>query len=149
MLTDFGIAKILESEETAELTGTGMGVGTPEYMAPEQSSSKSVDQRADIYSLGIVLYEMVTGRKPFIADTPLAVCSNRPANPCRARDNSCPVSLRRWKKCCSRLWPRNPKIATRMRELCGGAGAAGDWGSGGGVGKTINEVQSLGGCCGW
>ena len=81
MLTDFGIAKILESEETAELTGTGMGVGTPEYMAPEQSSSKSVDQRADIYSLGIVLYEMVTGRKPFIADTPLAVLLKQASEP--------------------------------------------------------------------
>jgi serine/threonine protein kinase len=81
MLTDFGIAKILESEETAELTGTGMGVGTPEYMAPEQTSSKSVDQRADIYSLGIVLYEMVTGRKPFIADTPLAVLFKQASEP--------------------------------------------------------------------
>ena len=81
MLTDFGIAKILESEETAELTGTGMGVGTPEYMAPEQSSSKIVDQRADIYSLGIVLYEMVTGRKPFIAETPLAVLIKQASEP--------------------------------------------------------------------
>ena len=73
MLTDFGIAKILESGETAELTGTGMGVGTPEYMAPEQINARSVDQRADIYALGVVLYEMVTGRKPFQADTPMAV----------------------------------------------------------------------------
>ena len=73
MLTDFGIAKLLESEETQTLTGTGIGVGTPEYMAPEQINARSVDQRADIYALGVVLYEMVTGRKPFQADTPMAV----------------------------------------------------------------------------
>jgi len=73
MLVDFGVAKILGAEETMELTGTGVGIGTPDYMAPEQSSSKTVDHRIDIYALGVVFYEMVTGRKPFIADTPLAV----------------------------------------------------------------------------
>jgi len=73
MLTDFGIAKLLESEETQTLTGTGAGVGTPEYMAPEQINARSVDQRADIYALGVVLYELITGRKPFQADTPMAV----------------------------------------------------------------------------
>ncbi len=72
MLTDFGIAKVLEIEETQELTGTGVGVGTPEYMAPEQSG-KGMDHRVDIYALGTVFYEMVTGRRPFEADTPLAV----------------------------------------------------------------------------
>ncbi len=73
MLSDFGVAKILESNETLDLTTTGMGVGTPEYMAPEQGEGRSFDHRADIYALGIVLYEMVTGRKPFTADTPMAV----------------------------------------------------------------------------
>jgi serine/threonine-protein kinase len=73
MLSDFGIAKLLDLEETRELTGTSAALGTPEYMAPEQARAKGVDHRADIYSLGIVLYEMVTGRKPFIADTPMDV----------------------------------------------------------------------------
>ena len=73
MLTDFGIAKILSNEETLDLTTTGMGVGTPEYMAPEQAEGRPIDERADVYSLGIVLYELITGRKPFTADTPLAV----------------------------------------------------------------------------
>lgn len=73
MLTDFGIAKILDLEETQDLTGTSAAVGTPEYMAPEQATAKTVDQRADIYALGIVLYEMVTGRKPYTADTPMAI----------------------------------------------------------------------------
>jgi hypothetical protein len=73
MLSDFGIAKMLEAEETLDLTGAGVGVGTPEYMSPEQAQGKTVDGRSDIYSLGVVLYEMVTGRKPYQADTPMAV----------------------------------------------------------------------------
>ncbi|MBI9043952.1 MAG: serine/threonine protein kinase [Anaerolineaceae bacterium] len=73
LLSDFGISKILESDsEAAALTGTGVGIGTPEYMAPEQGHGKKIDQRADIYALGIVFYELVTGKKPFQADTPMA-----------------------------------------------------------------------------
>jgi multiple sugar transport system substrate-binding protein len=72
MLSDFGIAKLLESTEVA-LTGTGVGIGTPEYMAPEQGMGHPIDHRADIYALGVVFYEMVTGRKPYTADTPMAV----------------------------------------------------------------------------
>ncbi|MEW5939761.1 MAG: serine/threonine-protein kinase [Chloroflexota bacterium] len=70
MLTDFGIAKILEAGDS--LTGTGMGIGTPEYMAPEQWTGGAIKQ-SDIYSLGIVLYELIAGHKPYIADTPVAI----------------------------------------------------------------------------
>jgi serine/threonine protein kinase len=73
MLTDFGIAKLLENEDGKTLTGSGVGIGTPEYMAPEQGLGGAVDERVDIYSLGVVLYEMIAGRKPYTADTPLAV----------------------------------------------------------------------------
>lgn len=72
-LTDFGIAHILELGDSTALTATGVGVGTPEYMAPEQGLGKDVDARTDIYALGVVLYEMVTGVKPYKADTPMAV----------------------------------------------------------------------------
>jgi eukaryotic-like serine/threonine-protein kinase len=72
MLSDFGIAKIMEFEEGNTLTGTGVGVGTAEYMAPEQWKGKAVPQ-SDIYSLGVVLYELVTGQKPFTGDTPVDV----------------------------------------------------------------------------
>jgi serine/threonine-protein kinase len=81
VLTDFGIAKIIAEESTLDLTGTSAAVGTPEYMAPEQATAKFVDKRADIYSFGIVLYEMVTGRKPFTADTPMAVLIKQATEP--------------------------------------------------------------------
>ena len=73
MLTDFGIAKILEAGESTGLTASGVGIGTPEYMAPEQGMGGTVDTRADIYALGVVFYELITGRRPFSADTPMAV----------------------------------------------------------------------------
>ena len=73
MLGDFGVARLLENEETQTLTGTGVGVGTPEYMSPEQGLGREADGRTDVYSLGVVFYELVTGRKPYTADTPMAV----------------------------------------------------------------------------
>jgi peptide/nickel transport system substrate-binding protein len=86
MLSDFGIAKIMEGQQT-QLTGTGVGLGTPDYMAPEQGFGSPVDARSDVYSLGVVYYEMVTGRKPFHADTPLAVLIKHMTEPLpRPRD---------------------------------------------------------------
>lgn len=80
MLTDFGIAKILDLEETTDLTGTGMGIGTPEYMAPEQWTGKT-SVFSDQYALGVVLYEMLTGRKPYSADTPAAILLKQATEP--------------------------------------------------------------------
>ena len=77
---DFGIARVLEAfEETddARLTKTGTVMGSPAYMAPEQALGLGVDHRTDIYSLGIVLYEMVTGRVPFTATSALAVLNQQ------------------------------------------------------------------------
>jgi serine/threonine protein kinase len=81
ILTDFGVAKIIDDNATMDLTGTHATVGTPEYMAPEQVTAKTVDHRADIYALGVVFYEMVTGRKPFQADTPMAVLFKHASEP--------------------------------------------------------------------
>lgn len=63
LLADFGLVKIKSSEE--QLTDSGMIIGTPEYISPEQASGEPVDHRADIYALGVILFEMVTGRLPF------------------------------------------------------------------------------------
>jgi serine/threonine protein kinase/Tfp pilus assembly protein PilF len=69
-IMDFGIARSLS---TKSMTGEGMIIGTPEYMSPEQAEAKEVDPRSDIYSLGIILYEMLTGQLPFDGDTPLSI----------------------------------------------------------------------------
>jgi serine/threonine-protein kinase len=80
MLTDFGVAKLFDMDATADLTGTGMGVGTPEYMAPEQWQGQ-VSAQTDVYALGVVLFEMITGRRPYIADTPAALLLKQANDP--------------------------------------------------------------------
>ncbi|MBX3060109.1 MAG: protein kinase [Anaerolineae bacterium] len=70
VLTDFGVARMLEG---AQLTGTGATIGTPDYMSPEQAHGRPAQAASDIYALGIVLFEMLTGELPFTADTPVAL----------------------------------------------------------------------------
>lgn len=70
-LSDFGIARLMTNIEG--LTATGMTLGTPGYMAPEQGLGSNIDGRADIYALGVILFEAVTGSLPYTADTPLAL----------------------------------------------------------------------------
>ncbi|MBZ0286508.1 MAG: serine/threonine protein kinase, partial [Anaerolineae bacterium] len=70
VLTDFGIAKIVTG---AQFTASGGMVGTPAYMAPEQGLGEAGDERSDLYSLGVILYQLVTGQLPYDAETPLAI----------------------------------------------------------------------------
>jgi len=78
---DFGIARIVESE----LTKTGSVMGTPAYMSPEQFSGQKIDHRSDIFSLGVILYELLTGKKPFTGETVsslmFAIIQSNPALP--------------------------------------------------------------------
>ncbi len=75
LLSDFGLAKMVEG--SSDLTGTGVGMGTPAYMSPEQGMGKKVDHKTDIYALGIILYEMLTGQVPHRAETPMATVLKR------------------------------------------------------------------------
>jgi eukaryotic-like serine/threonine-protein kinase len=72
-LTDFGIASVYKDINAERLTTTGMTLGTVQYYAPEQAQGEIVSPSADVYALGIVMYEMLTGRTPFDGDTPVAV----------------------------------------------------------------------------
>jgi formylglycine-generating enzyme required for sulfatase activity len=79
LLTDFGLAKITAA--TAKLTGTGVGIGTPAYMSPEQGQGKEIDHHTDIYSLGVILFEALTGQIPHDAETPFAIILKRMSEP--------------------------------------------------------------------
>ena len=79
LISDFGIAKITQAEG-GEMTGSAI-IGTPSYMAPEQAAGEPVDGRSDIYALGVILYEMLTGSQPYHAETPLAVAIKHMTEP--------------------------------------------------------------------
>ncbi len=93
-VTDFGIARAVNTEES--LTQTGAVMGTAAYFSPEQAEGKGVDSRSDIYSLGVVLYEMAVGKPPFTGDSPVAVASKHvrdmPVLP-RAANPAVPAAL--------------------------------------------------------
>lgn len=95
LLTDFGLAKIVGG---SQLTITGSIAGTPAYMSPEQGQGESVDSRSDIYSLGIVLYEMATGGVPYHAETPMAVVVKHIIEPLplpRSKNSDLPEAVER------------------------------------------------------
>jgi len=78
-ISDFGIAKLSQAQ-SGSVTGSAI-IGTPAYMAPEQAQGEDVDGRADIYALGIILFEMLTGKQPYEADTPMAVAIKHITDP--------------------------------------------------------------------
>lgn len=84
VLADFGIARMIQDSDStfrAALTGTGMFLGTPEYMAPEMLNGEPIDHRTDIYALGIVLFQMLSGHVPFKGNTPFAVATKHLQEP--------------------------------------------------------------------
>jgi TolB-like protein/Tfp pilus assembly protein PilF/tRNA A-37 threonylcarbamoyl transferase component Bud32 len=111
-ITDFGIARALVQDgavAASGLTGDAGIVGTPEYMAPEQVTGGEVSQATDVYALGIVLYEMVTGRLPFSADTPLATASRRLNEPPPKPEVTVPGLDPRFSRTILRCLDRDPR----------------------------------------
>jgi serine/threonine-protein kinase len=74
-ILDFGLAKMVQGSETGttQLTNTGLALGTPAYMSPEQARGTPTDHRADLYAVAVMLYQMLVGRKPFVSDSAMAV----------------------------------------------------------------------------
>ena len=101
-LTDFGIARAMSSG--TRMTATGMSIGSPHYMSPEQARGQAVDGRSDLYSLGVVLYEMLTGRVPFDADETLAVALSHLNDPIP----QLPPALAEWQPVVDRLLAKSP-----------------------------------------
>jgi len=103
-ILDFGLAKVLrggggDDSAQSQLTNTGFALGTPGYMSPEQARGTEADERSDLYAVGVILYHMVTGRKPFVADSPLAVLrmhmDDAPKPPSQVVPNCCSPELER------------------------------------------------------
>ncbi len=90
LLGDFGLARMVGA--SVRITQTGVGMGTPAYIAPEQAQGIGVDARSDIYSLGIVLFEMLTGQVPFEGDSSLVVLLKHLKEPHSRRGRSTPIS---------------------------------------------------------
>ncbi|RMF99144.1 MAG: response regulator [Gammaproteobacteria bacterium] len=102
VLIDFGLAR--QAKMCAEITGTGEIFGTPYYMSPEQGHGASVDERGDIYALGVIFYEMLTGRKPFDAATPMAMIVRHR----RAPIPRLPGDLARYQPAIDRMMAKDP-----------------------------------------
>jgi serine/threonine protein kinase len=81
LLADFGLTRMIDNNEMSRLTSDSTVVGTPAYMSPEQGQGMELDARSDLYSLGVVLYEMLTGDVPFRAETPVAVIFKHVSDP--------------------------------------------------------------------
>jgi len=90
VVADFGIAHAVSASDDAKLTMTGMAIGTPHYMSPEQWSGESVDARSDLYALGCMVFEMLTGRPPFTGPTAVAVMAGHAAHPVPSLRAACP-----------------------------------------------------------
>ena len=111
MVTDFGIARAASEGDAGRLTATGMAIGTPAYMSPEQAAGdRTIDGRSDLYSLGIVTYQMLVGEPPFVANSTPAMLvkhiSERPT-PVSQRRSDVPVDLARAVMLCLEKDPAN------------------------------------------
>ncbi|MFH0813173.1 MAG: SUMF1/EgtB/PvdO family nonheme iron enzyme [Pseudomonadota bacterium] len=118
-VADFGIAKIVSGE--AGVTTSGLIIGTPEYMSPEQAEGRSIGPQSDIYSLGIVLYEMLTGKVPFFGDTPMATLLKHLKDTPAALRDLCPKAPERLERLVMKMLAKRPEerwqTAGEIREL--------------------------------
>ncbi|MEU3598883.1 protein kinase [Streptomyces sp. NPDC006798] len=128
---DFGIARAMQSGVTS-MTQTGMVVGTPQYLSPEQALGRAVDARSDLYSVGVMLFQLFTGRLPFDADSPLAIAyahvQEEPAAPSTINRSLTPAMdalvLRALKKNPNERFPNAEAMRAECLRVAGGGRAA-------------------------
>lgn len=142
---DFGIAKLSEPGDGTALTGSDVIVGTPAYMSPEQASGTGLDGRSDLYTLGVMLYEMVTGKHPFDADTPVQYIIQhlqQPITPPEVRAPGLRLSepfIHLLNRACEKAPEARFESAQAMRDALRDV-QAGRWG--GGRPLTVPDLQS-------
>lgn len=125
VVLDFGIAKLKEQTMTGALTNTGMLIGTPRYMSPEQCAGNELDARSDIYSLGIILYEMLANRPPFDAPMATAIALKQMHDPPPPLDTLRPEVPAKVSALCMKMLSKNPderpqtaaELAQKIAEL--------------------------------
>ena len=110
-MADFGIARIIGP--SLRITHSGMLFSTPEYMAPEQSDGRAVDHRTDVYALGMILIEILTGRLPYLGETPMSVILQHIQEPVRLPRDINPDSRPPGMRLSSSVWRRIPTSAIR------------------------------------
>ena len=120
---DFGIARAI-SDASSTMTQTAAVVGTAQYLSPEQARGETVDSRSDVYSAGCLLYELLTGRPPFVGDSPVAVAYQHvrePAMPPSDHDTDLPPEV---DAIVMKAWPSGSRTATRARPPCAATSSA-------------------------
>ncbi len=110
VVLDFGIAKVMDSK--TKITKTGISIGTPQYMSPEQCNAESLDGRSDIYSLGVVLYEMLTGKAPYDAGDTLGIAMKHLKDPVPVL----PSALKYYQPIIDRMMSKQKKKRPRSRK---------------------------------
>ena len=110
VVLDFGIAKAMDSK--TKLTKTGISIGTPQYMSPEQCNAQKLDGRSDIYSLGVVMYEMLTGKVPYMAKDTLGVVMKHIRDPVP----ELPGDLNKYQLIIDKMMAKDKKKRVRSRE---------------------------------
>src|SRR5882672_9779919 len=142
---DFGIAR---STLTSSMTQTGALIGTPDYMSPEQAKGQKVDARSDLFAVGIIFYEILSGQSPFNADTTMGKLWKRtsePARPLGELDKTIPAALSEIVKKCMEIDPQK-RYATATELLH----AIEDWqGPGAGTRVTVGRASTLPGYAKW
>lgn len=108
-VTDFGIARAVGGDDQMTMTQTGMVIGTAAYLSPEQAQGNPVDGRSDVYSLGVVLFEMLTARTPFQGDTPLSIAYKHVREDARPPSNINPDVPEALDSICLKALAKNPE----------------------------------------